>query len=44
MTDYEFVDYLHQNYEEEQFHNFTATLLDSVFPKCQVGRAASSTI
>ena len=36
LTDFEFVDYLHQNLEEEHFNNFTASLVDSVFPKCQV--------
>jgi len=36
LTDYEFLDYLYKTLGEEQFRNFTQTLEDTVFPKCQL--------
>ena len=36
LSDYEFLDHLYKTRGEEQFKNFTQTLEDTVFPKCQV--------
>lgn len=36
LTDYEFLDHLYKTLGEEQFRNFTQTLEDTVFPKCQL--------
>ena len=36
MSDYEYMDHIYKTLGEEQFKNFTQTLEDTVFPKCQV--------
>ena len=36
MSDYEYMDHIYKTLGEEQFKNFTQTLEDTVFSKCQV--------
>ena len=36
MSDFEYMDLIYKEHGEEQFKNFTQTLEDTVFPKCQV--------
>ena len=40
FSDYQFVDYMYKNLENEDFTNFTQSLENAVFPKCQVRNKA----